>query len=330
MKTLHIRHQFRNLGAYYVTTFFDQLYKALMEKYQNTYIFEISNNPEYENYGYGSIYSCMNFSIINPESEKYILISFFDNWKYHFMHHLGWRPSKMISFFYPGGFNYLDYFNFKLNEYNNLDIECPTNIDQIYQSFYYNTYEHQDSAIIDDVYENRDINNTIEKLYFKGHMWDFRKEMIKFINNESICVMNRYDEQNLHYLPYLKELAQYRCALSLPGGTEVCNRDIECFAIGVPVIRPCLNIHYPEPLIPNYHYISCYSDCKYWDGNPFYLSYKDLGDSIEYYWNKVKNNIEYLNFISHNARLWYSKYCTLNSNIHYLLPQLKLEELTDG
>lgn len=320
-----IRHLFRDLGNYYVTSFFELLYQKLLLKFPN-YSFEIINDPSYENNGYGSIYSCMNFSIINPNSNKYILISFFDNWKYHFMRHLGWNPANMVQFFYPGGFNYIDYFNFKQNERSNKDIFCPSNIQDIYQSFFYNTYEKGSLEIIRQLY-NQDIINTKPQICFRGYMWDFRKDMTRHISDNSIQILDRNHNSNLTYLDYLKDLADHRCALSLPGGTEVCNRDIECFAVGAPVIRPFLNIQYPDPLIPNYHYISCYTDCKYWDGNPSYLSYKDFVISLTNYWNRVKNNFEYLQFIRSNARSWFLKNCILENNVEYVLSQINMEKL---
>lgn len=324
---LIIRHQFRDLGQYYVTTFFHKLYEKLCINYPQ-YSFTIKNEPQYENNGYGSIYSCMNFSIVNPINQKYILISFFDNWKYHFMQHLGWQPAKMVQFFYPGGFNYIDYFAFKKYEKDNFDIYCPSDIQNKYYSFFYGPYEAGSLEIMESLFRSRHIDNTIPSLYFRGYMWDFRKLMVENIKDSSILIIdkNNYNEL-LDYNTYLKDLSQYRAAISLPGGTEVCNRDIECFGVGIPVIRPYLNIQYPEPLIPNYHYISCYADCKYWDGNPWYLNYTEFTEYLEYYWNKIKDDTEYLDFIATNARNWFVTHCTLKNNIEYVLSQISLEAL---
>lgn len=322
-----VRHYFRDLGNYYVTEFFKKIYKELQNKYQQ-HSFDIINCTEYENNGYGSIYSCMNMSIVNPESEKYILISFFDNWKYHFMQHLGWKPSNMVKFFYAGGFNYIDYFNYKLAQKNNPDIHCPNNINNIYQSFFYNTYEDNAENLYRMIYNDRKLEDTLPYLYFRGYMWDFRKDMVKDIKDSSIYIIDKNtDNNNLNYYDYLHDLSRYRMALSLPGGTEVCNRDIECFAIGTPVMRPFLDIDYPEKLISNYHYINCYQDCKYWDGIPFYLSYKDFAYSLEHYWNLIKDNFEYLHFVSKNARQWFDKNCSIDNNINYILSKINIEEL---
>ena len=109
-----IRHQFRSLttdgNKFYVTNLFNKLKDKLQSTYPQ-HKFDIELDQSYEKYGQGGTYSCMSFSLINPENKNYILISLFDNWKYHFMTHMGWEPKKMKQFFYTGGFNYLDYFN---------------------------------------------------------------------------------------------------------------------------------------------------------------------------------------------------------------------------
>jgi hypothetical protein len=323
----HIRHQFRDIPNYYVTSFFQKLYKTIETRFPQ-HTFEIHNDPSYENNGYGSIYSCMNFSIINPDTQNYIVVSFFDNWKYHFMKHLGWNPSKMHKFFYCGGFNYIDYFNFRSVEADNPDIDCPLNITNKYHSFFYAPYYDSFYKEINEIYTQRNVKQTRDLLHFRGYMWHFREDMVRTISDPSIRIIDKNKESNnLNYLEYLKELSENRSALSLPGGTEICNRDIECFAVGVPVLRPHLDINYPDPLISNYHYVNCFHACKYWDGNPWYLQYENFGDYVEYYWNLIKNNYDYLEFVSHNARQWYLKNCNPNNNIDYILSKFTLEDL---
>lgn len=321
---LIIRHQFRDLGKYYVTSFFQQLFNKLNHKYSLI----VQNYPEYEDKGYGGIYSCMHMSIINPINHKYVLISFFDNWKYLFMRHLGWDPNNMTQLFYCGGFNFLDYFHYRTKEENNPDLVLPSDIANKYHSFFYGPYHTDYDSLIDNLYQQRILEETIPQLYFRGYMWDFRKFMTNELNDESILIIDKNTDNNhLSYIEYLEDMKQYRCALSLPGGTEICNRDIECFSLGMPVIRPIISTQYPEPLIPNYHYISCYDTCKYWDGYPCYLSYKDFQLSLIDCWNRVKNNMPYLSFVAHNARQWYVKNCLLNQNVDYVISQIDMEQL---
>jgi len=323
-----IRHQFRNLNTYgldfYVTNFFKKFYDELKKKYPQ-HEFEVLLNPEYEKYGQGGIYSCMSLSLINPNNENYILISLFDNWKYHFMSHMGWNANKMKKFFYAGGFNYLDYFNFKQSKNN--DLKFPENIEMVYEPFFYNPYFDCCYDKMTELFENR--NPKYDKLFFRGWMWDSRKKMTENVDRDDILIIDKnIGESNLPYIDYLKELTEYKVSLSLPGGTEICNRDIESFAIGVPVLRPSLSVNYPNPLIPNYHYVSFFHPCDYTSmGTPKYIDYTSFQKNLEYTWDLIKDNKEYLNFISKNARNWFLRNCSINGNIDLILKNIDLEKL---
>jgi hypothetical protein len=130
-----VRHQFRDIlvggKEFYVTSLFKKLYQSLIEK-NPQHTFKIEIDPSYEDYGSGGIYSCMSLSIINPINNTYILVSLFDNWKYHFMEHLGWKPTKMKKFFYAGGFDFWDYFSYKSTGSYNHDLAFPEDIRNIY------------------------------------------------------------------------------------------------------------------------------------------------------------------------------------------------------
>jgi hypothetical protein len=323
---LIIRYNSRDLKNYFVVNLFKNLIDELRKSYPE-HNFSIVHDKSFEKFGYGSIYSCMNLSILNPENDNYILVSLFDNWRYHFMKHLGWAPKKMKQFFYAGGFNYFDFYYFNNINQSNLDIEIPDNFDSIYTQFFYNPYYNNYDTDIKNVFEYNP--KKINSLFFRGWMWDFRKNMVQNLNRSDVVIVDKnQSNQNLSFLDYLKELKNYKAALSLPGGTEICNRDIECFSIGVPVIRPTLHINYPEPLVANYHYISCYHACDYSDdGYPKYLNYEDFKTNLTYVWDKVKNNNEYLDFISKNAKDWYEKNCKMESNLNFLIKNIDLSKL---
>jgi hypothetical protein len=311
---------------FYVTNLFKKFFKKLNDTYPE-HTFEVQIDSDYEKFGQGGIFSCMSFSIINPETQNYILISLFDNWKYHFMKHMGWNPKKMKKFFYAGGFNYLDYYNFKSKNKFNSDIEFPDNITNVYESFFYNPYFDCCYDFMEEIYKNRKPKH--RKLIFRGWMWESRIKMTDGINRNDIIIIDKNkNNSNLNYSNYLKELSDYVSILSLPGGTEICNRDIESFGIGSPVIRPQLSVNYPDPLIPNYHYISFYNYCDYTEnGNPKYIDYDSFKKNLEYTWDLVKNNDEYLNFISQNARNWFVKNCSIENNINYFINKIDLKNL---
>jgi len=326
---LIIRHQVRNMlmggREFYVTALYRKLIDILKNKYSDIE-FEIDDNKSFDNFGYGSISSCMSLSIINPENGNYILLSLFDNWRYHFMTHLGWEPTKMKQFFYAGGFNFTDYFHYKKVNQNNRDTQFPDDIKNVYQPFYYNPYF---DCCYEQMEEISQLSHSKEELFFRGLMWDSRKLMTDNLNQKDIIIIDKNENnQNLDYLEYLKEMKDYKAALSLPGGTEICNRDIECFGIGVPVIRPSLQINFEDPLIPNYHYISFYQPCDYSPmGYPNYQSYEDFKKNLIHTWNRVKDDQELLNFVAKNAKSWFDRNCKINSNLNYLMNKINIKEI---
>ena len=311
-----------SIHKYYNGTFFMDLIKGLYKKYPE-HTFKRANRTEYINQGNGGVYSYLNLSIKNPENDKYIVVSAIDNWKNLFHENMGWKPDKMVKMFYSAGFNYLDYFTFKKHP----RIKFPENMTQVYEPFFYGTYKSGFDNLLTELYENREIQHN--KMYFRGWLQDFRKKMLSEFKSSDCQIIDVRAEgsKTLLYEDYLKEMSEYTCSLSLPGATEICNRDIESFAIGLPVIRPLLHTNYPDPLIPDYHYINCYSDCKYWAGTPYYENFAEVGRGAVVYWNKVKNNTEYLNFIAKNARDWYLRNCTMENNLNYVMSKLDLEIL---
>lgn len=310
---------------FYVTALFRKLIDKLRQHYPE-HEFEIDDSGKYNEFGYGSVSSCMSLSILNPENQSYILLSLFDNWRYHFMKHLGWEPKKMKQFFYAGGFNFSDYFDFKMINKNNSDNEFPDDIQSVFDTFYYNPYF---DCCYDELNEISKMKYEHDSLFFRGWMWDSRKLMTDNLNRSDIVINDKnQDGQTLNYIDYLKEMKGYKAALSLPGGTEICNRDIECFAIGVPVIRPSLQINFDDPLIPNVHYISCYEPCNYSPmGYPTYRSYDDFKQNLKMTWDRVKNNQEYLDFISKNAKEWFERNCKMESNLELLTKKIELNLL---
>lgn len=314
-----IRWKKTNLGSFYVTTLLQKLSEGIREKYPE-HSFEDESNDKYSRIGQGTISSPMNLSVYNPLNQKYIIVSCVDNWKTHFMPHLGWKPKNMVKMFYSGGFNYLDYYSFCKEQ----SLEPNLNF---YSPFYYGPYNYDEQELITDLFENR--KETKQELVFRGLLFKFRANLVKYINDSSIQIYDRRGDKvsDLKYSDYLKELSEYKAALSLPGATEICNRDIECFAVGTPVVRPLLHTKYEDPLLPDYHYINCYVDAKYYDGNPNYNNIKDFGKYLIQTWDKVKHDKDYLEFVSRNAREWYIKNCLIENNVSYLLSKIKLEDI---
>jgi hypothetical protein len=314
---------------YYATSFFIKLFDKLKILYPNI-VFDIDECKQYESMGYGALCSCMHLSILNPSNGKYILLSLFDNWKYHFNKILGWDPDNMVQFFYAGSFDFLDFYAYKAFISYNKDYVFPNSIHKIYQQFFYIPCYDCLYDKLKQLFDNRKYNKVNSNLFFRGYLWDTRKLMIDILKDyDDILIIDKNtDKNNLIYSEFLQELSGYRASLSLPGGTNICHRDIESFAVGTPVFRPLLTTNYPDPLLPNYHYMCFYGMCDYSnDHHPTFLSYKDFQEHLLYWWNKLKNNNEYLNYISQNARNWFEQHCTMENNIDYVLSQIDLELL---
>lgn len=306
----------------YIAKFMNLAVEALQKKYDN-HEFEIVRNPKLEKTGgYGHVSSPLNFSVLNPDTNKYIVVSSIDNWRNHLYGHLGWDPKNMVKMFYSGGFSFEDYYRLQPKH------QLIPNIKNVYRSFYYGPYDFRYQDEITDLYNNRKPTN--QNLVFRGLVFDLRKNIIMHIDDPTIKIIDRRaGGTNLSYLDFIKELANCKAALSLPGMSEICNRDIECFALGIPVLRPLLHTQFPDPLVPGYHYINVYNDCDYniTEGNPGYKYPSDFGKYLTAKWHIVRRNEEYLKFIGDNAREWYVKNCLIENNVNYLINQINLEEL---
>jgi hypothetical protein len=152
------------------------------------------------------------------------------------------------------------------------------------------------------------LDNLSNELYFKGTSLEDRQIIYK-INDDIL---------NKNFTPYpphvyFNELINHKIALSVDGRGEFCYRDIECFAVGVPIIRFEYESVFYDDLIPNYHYISI--------PRPEDLKMYRMGDEnhakmLEQRYYEVINDVEFLNFISKNARQYYEKNCMLDVSIN--------------
>jgi len=175
-------------------------------------------------------------------------------------------------------------------------------------------------------------------VYFKSNMVDIEPYYQKRLNNpptnNKICfrgvttdrpIISHIDKNIitssdiLTPTTYFDDIITYKMSLSVDGAAEFCYRDIECFGLGVPILRfEYLSKMYNE-LIPNYHYISVPrpDDLRlYRLGNEFHARL------IEKRHYEVLNDTEFLNFISKNARKYYEDNCQINNlikNTHNLL-----------
>lgn len=125
---------------------------------------------------------------------------------------------------------------------------------------------------------------------------------------------------------YLDLAIRYKVGLSTTGVAEICHREIEYMAIGLPNIRMEYMTQLDPPLIPNYHYIAISREQFPWD------SYGDRNGGPEYVeayrkrYDEVRNDHEFLEFIAQNARNYYKQYCSPENRLTHVLNSLGIHE----
>lgn len=170
---------------------------------------------------------------------------------------------------------------------------------------------------LESFYEKRKtINNFIDKMYFRGTSISDRP-IVTYINKDYITDYYPIGDQST----YFDDLINYKIGLSVAGRGELCYRDIEYMALGIPFLRFEYMSELNPNLIPNFHYISI--------DRPGDLSVDRLGDLnhakiIEKKFLEVKNDTNFLNFISKNAKNYFDTYLSKGNNVKHTLKLLNL------
>ena len=198
--------------------------------------------------------------------------------------------------------------------------------EQIVNHTHNNSHKYQPWTYFQCVLDNLEFYKTtrefipqkIQKLYFRGD--ERNRPILEHINTDILENPNRSDAKS-----YFDEVINYEIGLSVGGVGNMCYRDVEYMALGIPFIRFEYNSQLNPPLIPNYHYISIPMD----EDIPsiYGLQYDRLGgkghaEKIEQKFKEVINDKEYLAFISKNARKYYEDNLTLENlikNTYFLL-----------
>ncbi len=171
-------------------------------------------------------------------------------------------------------------------------------------------------------YKNRLINSDyVNKLCFWGTTSE--RPILKHFNSDILEGPNYIGGSE----EYFSNLIKYSVALSISGVGQLCYRDIECFALGVPLLKFKFQGSLSEPLIPNYHYISVEGSETLPKHNGVHtdrLGDKSHASMIEDRFNEVINDKEFLNFISKNARDYYDKYLNSKNRVERTLKLLEL------
>jgi hypothetical protein len=173
---------------------------------------------------------------------------------------------------------------------------------------------------IDDLeffYEKRkSISKFINKMYFRGTSISDRP-IVTYFNDEYLNGYTPIGGPNT----YFEDLIKYKIGLSIAGRGELCYRDIEYMALGIPMIRFNYISELNPNLIPNYHYIAV--------DRPDDLPIDRLGNGnhsklIEKRFLEVKYNNDFLEFISNNSRQYYLENLSRENRVKHTIKLLEL------
>ncbi len=188
-------------------------------------------------------------------------------------------------------------------------------------------YVTQDPSInLEMYYDLRRVrSNFIDKMIFRGNYMGVGRGSINYLMQSQYSS----DFEGPHTLnsdQYFHDLIKYKVGLSLPGIGELCYRDLEYMAIGLPMLR--FDYEYPlnPPLIPNHHYISIPRP----ENLPWLDERTGSAEIAQMYidrFNEVRHDEELLKEISRNAKQYYEDFFSPRVRVQRVL---SLMGLTNG
>ena len=174
----------------------------------------------------------------------------------------------------------------------------------------------------------------LEKYYQKRLQTDPQDSRMYFRGETATRSILQHFDSNVFYggspiggfHSYVNELMNFKLGLSVAGRGEMCYRDVEYMALGVPFIRFQYTTEFLEPLVPNYHYVSVErpDDLRDWM-NLDRLGEKHHVDMIVKRYMEVKDDMEFLNFVSKNARTYYENYLSPTASVDFTIKTMGYE-----
>ncbi len=123
---------------------------------------------------------------------------------------------------------------------------------------------------------------------------------------------------------YFDHAIRYKMGFSVTGVPEICCREIEYMAIGLPNFRLEYMTQLNPPLIPNYHYITVDRSKFPWDANKDREGGEEYVEAYIQRFNEVKDDKEFLDFIAKNAREYYVENCSQENRLKHIVKALEL------
>jgi hypothetical protein len=337
---LELHYQKNHTNPWAVLNIFDKIHMGLERQYKEI---KFQHVPMHTTSYYG-INTAAVFSIINPKNNKRIIISYMDSNRciLSTVEQLGWYPELIQQVFITSEYtNIIDacklYNSTNINDrlqyfrdMNNEELLFFHNPNKVFKPFTYPVYDKNfDNWVKISSKLNRSAKERKQKLLFRGFLWQPRQTIMKYIHHKEISCT----EEKLNEIDYIAYLQEYRCGISLNGQAEICNRDIEYMAVGIPIIRPTLkHTETHEPLIPNKHYIAFDyerhpSHESAYFGAPQEHNLKLISDALVARWEEVKKDYDFLEYIGENAKQWYLNYGKDTQHVQLFLSKVNLNLL---
>jgi hypothetical protein len=225
--------------------------------------------------------------IKNVENDKYIIVSY-------------WDRAIELTWDYNGW-----------DDKNKVDIITSSGVFQemSFTPFSYCCYSSNWEKIANNErkkFEDKTNNN----LLFRGYFYGNRLSMKNY--------KSEYFAEKIQDLQvYFDEINNSMISLSLDGAAEICNRDMEILCCGSVLLRSQLNQQFHNNLIPDFHYISV-------DKIP---NPKEQLDLLIDKYESVKNDKEYLKYISENGLKWFLENGTIDANVDILKKIVNIDKL---
>jgi len=232
------------------------------------------------------------------------------------IHHPEEDIMKVISF--ADNDTYLNTLMYDRNNKNDLIIMAHHGHSSLsYRHQYYNfkfkpTIYVQENPLInlDHFYMRRQLStDRIDKFVFRGNVNNMGRNSIYSLKDSEYF---HGGGEKLLDSEYFYEIIQYKAGLCIPGVAEFCHRDVEYMAIGLPILKLQYVSDCNPKLIPNYHYISIdrFDKEEDKDFNGGVIAKERCGgpeyaDRYVKRFLEVKDNTDFLQFISKNARNYY-------------------------
>lgn len=336
---LHLLYQI-NAGASWAPQYvYNQVDRLLREKFLDIEFVSECAVPDLMN-EYPSAHV---MTILNKENDKRTYLSYMDKSRFMLVDHprWGWHPETIQQMFVTPDIVLLRqvmkekaFLNKKRKffvECGNRDIHYIENYEEVFQPFSYtvNTIDFAKVYAPRLSIEKKQAKDRQRKMVFRGYLWEPRQYICESGTHDEITCTSEYFGGSR----FAEDMITNRCGLSLNGNAEICNRDMEYFALGMPLLRPTLKYaEFADPLIPDVHYIAFDYDREDYHGerymgSPRGYNTKLAWDALVDRWEQVKDDYDYLEYVGENALKWYLKNAELDAQATYFVNNVNLSLL---